>query len=307
MAFSDLFNKGFCSNSNILGAGLGTCQFNLSRINTIWVHDYNYQFPINFEPSVQNYMQLVRKEEMRVFQGAVNATWETAEDGTQTFAGGAKRTTDKMPYEFTVFFPQDINFDRALRAVENKQRLSITLIDDKGQIANFIDADGIVTPMNVSFFQVAPYKPSGDDAAGTMVRIQIENRKAFDTQFSIMDQKAYNFDPSKVVDVIDTTFTVQADTTTKFDFKVKRDADKHAQSGITIGLLRVRQNNTVIPNNILTLVENGGAGSGEYSITRSSGTFTQNVPIEVNFYDSNTNTNTAFISGVLLKGVCSGF
>lgn len=300
MAFADLFNLGYCNNANIKGAGLGTCTFDINRIKALWVFDYNYQFATDFDPTLANYLAMVRKGELKPLQNAVNATWETAEDGTQTFAGGAKRTTDKMPYEFTVFFPNGRYFDQALRGVEKKQRMGIAFVDVDNQIWMFKDANSIITPMNVSFFQVAPYKPQGDEAAGTMVRIQIEDRALFDNNLVALDQQTYNFDPAKVIDVIDTTFEIPgAVTGNNFVFKVKRNADQHAQSGVVAGLIRVTQNGTVVPG---TVAENTPAGSGEYTFTRTTGTFTATQTAAVNFYDATTNTNTASIMGVLLKG-----
>lgn len=272
-----LVNQGYCDQSNFAGTSTDYCHFDIARLKSIWRHPRGYKYPVGFQFTYSNILIEQQKGNIVPVYPLWNAEFVTPDNGVQTFGGGHKATTDRMPVEIKATMREGVQGYQAIKTIERAGQHSFTLIDQDGTVFVYEDKDGRVGGFTSDFFQVGPYKGAAGDSAMYAIEFQLD-RRLFDTGLKAIVAEAYDFDIEDVQGVQDLQLTLTAPTNgaSTISFTATRKADLHdvSQLGLDTG-------------NLLLKV-NGVNTAWDGSISYSNGVYT--IPVDATFATGQTVT-----------------
>ena len=296
--FQDLINVGYCSESGIGGTGLGYCPFDIKRLKAIWRHPLNFKYPDAFDFTKANIQVLVQEGKIIPLYKTKNTTWNTPENGVQTFEGGDKVVTDRFPYEFSTNFTNGKQYHTVLAQLSNAGFHSFTLIDEDDNIILIKEEDGTLRAINCEFFNVGAYMPQGNDSAMVKVDIQLNDRKAIDYKLSFLKSESYDFAPEEITGVVDLQLKLTAPVSTvnalKFTATQVKDGHSAIQMGLLTGDIKVQEAGVTVPG-ALAVVNN------EYVFTRTTGLFTLAAVVTVETYDTVVASSIINVNDVMIR------
>lgn len=299
MSLQTLLNKGYCTDSAIFGTALDFCPFDIKRLKIIWRHPLGFKYPNNFEFTKENIQKLVQKGKIIPLYKTKNTTWVTPENAAQTFEGGDKKGTDKMPYEFTTNFTNGYQYHVALNSLEKAGVHSFTFIDIDDTIWVEGTEDGGAKGIDCEYLSVEPYNPQGQNAAGTMVKVQLASRIAIDEKLKALLSKSYAFSPETIKGVSDVVLTLTApvNATNILVINAKQLKDQHLveQSGLDQSDIQIQVGGVTVPGTLAY------TAPGVYTFTRTTGNWATGNVITTKLYDSTEIANIIVLDDTMLR------
>ena len=267
----EVLNLGHCGAGEISGTNTDFCKIDIERLKALWRFPYNYKFADDFEFSLANVQELQEDGVLTKIYKFKTSAFTTEDNAVQTYAGGVKSLTDKMPIQIEGTLENGIQGYKQILSIEKAGYHSFILEDKDGTLFMATDKEGNPRPINSEFFQVKPYVGAGDNAANYMVEFQLD-RKQFDNYISSLSSEDYDFGADDIVGVVDVDLQLVAPTggASALKFNATRKTDKHtlAQSGLeSLTTIVAKSNGVQISGTITTDTTN------HYKFTRSTGTF----------------------------------
>jgi hypothetical protein len=289
----EVLNLGHCDAGEISGTNTDFCKIDIERLKALWRFPYNYKFDEGFNFNKENIQGLQQDGTLTKIYKFKTSAFTTEDNAVQTYAGGVKSLTDKLPIQIEGTLENGIQGYKQILSIEKAGYHSFILEDKDGTLFMATDKDGNPRPINSEFFQVKPYVGAGDNAANYMVEFQLD-RKQFDNYISSLSSEDYDFDADDIVGVVDVDLQLIAPTNggSVLNFNATRKTDKHTlkQAGLETLSVVVKVNGVVLAGTTAI------GTTSDYVFTRTTGTFATGEVVSLEI-------PTAFVNDIPYKAL----
>jgi hypothetical protein len=303
----DTVNIGYCNESGISGTGLGYCPFDVKRLKAIWRFPMNFKFPANFDNTKANVQKLVQEGKLTPIYKTKNTAWNTPENGVQTFEGGDKVVTDKLPYELSTTFTNGYQYHQTLVKLAQAGSHSFVFVDEDDNLVLIKEEDGTLRGVRSEFFNVGPYMPQGNDSAMTKVEIQLNDRKAIDNRLAFIKSESYTYSPEEITGIVDLQLSPIAPSaaTTPGVLRFKANQVKDGHSAIQLGLdnsdIKVTEKiGVALP---VTIAGTLAVVGEDYVFTRTVGAFTIGSIVSLETYDTIVASSVINVNDTMVRAI----
>jgi hypothetical protein len=236
-----------CSGGDLLGTGQEACPFDWDRVEVLelTLRSYAYTEVQNLEQTQQE-QQL---EKLIIIKGIKSFNLVPLEPNINTADGsGYKTVTGELPYEYTVLFGANgVNFWKALRSLNSKDRFNVAFYDATGNKIFTQSKSGTFKGFSTKMLFTGQYKGAeGNTPAEYKMTIQLTDFKEMDRQSWIVADQL-DFSPSDLDGVNDIILTPQPLLIGGVSLVVKTTLlDKsHFIDGLTLNNFRIRKDGVV--------------------------------------------------------------
>ena len=192
----DQVNVVNCSGGDLLGTGQEACPFDWDRVEALELslRSYVYTDAQTLEKT-QTEQQL---EKIIIVKGIKSFNLVPLEPNINTAEGsGYKSVTGELPYEYTVLFGANgVNFWKALRSLNSKDRFNVAFYDAQGNKIFTQSKGGSFKGFGVKMLFTGQYKGrEGNTDAEYKMTIQLTDFKEMDRQsWIVADQLDFSID-----------------------------------------------------------------------------------------------------------------
>jgi hypothetical protein len=244
----DQVNVVNCSGGDLLGTGQEACPFDWDRVEVLELTLRSYVYTeVQTLDQVQQEQQL---EKLIIIKGIKSFNLVPLEPNINTADGsGYKSVTGELPYEYTVLFGANgVNFWKALRSLNSKDRFNIAFYDAVGNKIFTQSKSGVFKGFSTKMLFTGQYKGAeGNTPAEYKMTIQLTDFKEMDRQSWIVADQL-NFSPSDLDGVNDIILTPQPLATGATSLVVKTTLlDKsHFIDGLTLTDFRIKKGGVLV-------------------------------------------------------------
>jgi len=287
-----------CSGGDLLGTGQEACPFDWDRVEVLELSLRSYVYTeVKTLEQVQSEQQL---EKLIIIKGIKSFNLVPLEPNINTADGsGYKSVTGELPYEYTVLFEANgVNFWKALRSLNSKDRFNVSFYDAQGNNIFTQGKTGAFKGFAVKMLFTGQYKGAeGNTGAEYKMTIQLTDFKEMDRQ-SWITAEQLDYSPSDLDGVNDIILTPEPLATGATSLVVKTTlVDKsHFVDGLTLTDFRIKKDGVLVTPTAID--HDHDAKTYTFTIPASTaGVYT------VETWDSANTVNTIIVqpSGLLYK------
>lgn len=237
-----------CAGGDLLGTGQEACPFDWDRVEVLELSLRSYVYTeVQDLDQVQTEQQL---EKLIIIKGIKSFNLVPLEPNINTADGsGYKSVIGELPYEYTVLFEANgVNFWKALRSLNSKDRFNIAFYDAQGNKIFSQSKTGAFKGFSVKMLFTGQYKGAeGNTPAEYKMTIQLTDFKEMDRQSWIVAEQL-NFSPADLDGVNDIILTPEPLIIGATSLVVKTTLlDKsHFVDGLVLNNFRIRKDGVVV-------------------------------------------------------------